>query len=66
MMPQAATREGEVPYRPLPPHLMYLDRKGWDAIIAGRKAVVFMPFAHLTAHRAWMRAAGPDRCLPRP
>ncbi|GCE79203.1 transcription-repair coupling factor [Komagataeibacter oboediens] len=39
------TREGEVPYRPLPPHLMYLDRKGWDAMIAGHKAVVFMPFA---------------------
>ncbi len=38
-------REGEVPYRPLPPHLMYLDRKGWDGMLAGRPVVVFNPFS---------------------
>ncbi|NVN13562.1 transcription-repair coupling factor, partial [Nguyenibacter vanlangensis] len=38
-------REGEVPYRPLPPHLMYLDRKGWDGILAGHPVVTFNPFA---------------------
>ncbi|WP_281649410.1 transcription-repair coupling factor [Novacetimonas hansenii] len=38
-------REGEVPYRALPSHLMYLDRKGWDAMLSGHPAMVFMPFA---------------------
>ena len=37
--------EGEVPYRPAPPHLLYLDRKGWDAMLAGGPLLQFSPFA---------------------
>ncbi|WP_428393110.1 transcription-repair coupling factor [Lichenicoccus sp.] len=38
-------REGEAPYRPLPPNLLYLDRKDWQAMLAGRPAIVFSPSA---------------------
>ncbi|MDE2006906.1 MAG: transcription-repair coupling factor [Rhodospirillales bacterium] len=39
------SRDGEVPYRPLPPDRLYLDRAGWDAMLAGGPVVVFSPFA---------------------
>ncbi|WP_048861919.1 transcription-repair coupling factor, partial [Acidisphaera rubrifaciens] len=39
------TRDGEVPYRALPPSLLYLDRAGWDAMLAGGPLFVFSPFA---------------------
>ncbi|HET6182788.1 MAG TPA: transcription-repair coupling factor [Acetobacteraceae bacterium] len=39
------TREGEVPYRPLPPAHLYLDRAGWDAMLAGGPLLAFTPFA---------------------
>ncbi|MFT9257979.1 MAG: transcription-repair coupling factor, partial [Acetobacter sp.] len=38
-------REGEVPYRALPPHLLYLDQKGWDAALARLPVVAFSPYA---------------------
>ena len=39
------SRDGEVPYRPLPPALLYLDGAGWDAMLAGDACVAFSPFA---------------------
>ena len=38
-------REGEVPYRPMPPDLLYLNRAGWDAMLAGGPSFIFSPFA---------------------
>ena len=38
-------REGEIPYRPLPPHLLYLDEKGWDACLSRVPVVAFSPYA---------------------
>jgi transcription-repair coupling factor (superfamily II helicase) len=38
-------RDGEVPYRPLPPDRLYLDRAGWDAMLADRPLFAFSPFA---------------------
>jgi transcription-repair coupling factor (superfamily II helicase) len=38
-------REGEVPYRPMPPERLYLDRAGWDAMLAAGPAFIFSPFA---------------------
>ncbi len=41
---QAVPRDGEVPYRPLPPDRLYLDRAGWDAMLAGGPVMVFSPY----------------------
>ncbi|MBV9786073.1 MAG: transcription-repair coupling factor [Acidisphaera sp.] len=41
---QAPPRDGEVPYRPLPPDRLYLDRAGWDAMLAQGRAFAFSPF----------------------
>ncbi|NHN85568.1 transcription-repair coupling factor [Acetobacter musti] len=38
-------REGETPYRALPPHLLYLDRKAWDAALSRHPVTRFSPFA---------------------
>ena len=38
-------RDGEVPYRPLPPDRLYLDRPGWDAMLGGGPLFAFSPFA---------------------
>ena len=38
-------RDGEVPYRPLPPELLYLDRAAWDAALSHGPAFAFSPFA---------------------
>jgi len=37
--------EGEVPYRPLPPDRLYLDRAGWDAMLGDQPVFGFGPFA---------------------
>jgi len=37
-------RDGETPYRPLPPERLYLDRAGWDAMLAGLPLFAFSPF----------------------
>ena len=42
---RAPSREGEVPYRPLPPGRLYLDRVGWEAMLAGGPVFTFSPFA---------------------
>ncbi len=41
----AVPRDGEVPYRPLPPDRLYLDRAEWDAMLAGGPLFAFSPFA---------------------
>jgi transcription-repair coupling factor (superfamily II helicase) len=41
----AVPRDGEVPYRPLPPGRLYLDRAGWDAMLADGPLFAFSPFA---------------------
>ena len=38
-------RDGEAPYRPLPPDRLYLDRAGWDALLAAGPSFSFAPFA---------------------
>ncbi|HEX4261929.1 MAG TPA: transcription-repair coupling factor [Acetobacteraceae bacterium] len=38
-------RDGEVPYRPLPPDLLYLDRDGWDAMLGRGPLFAFSPYA---------------------
>ena len=42
---RAVPRDGEVPYRPLPSGQLYLDRAGWEAMLAGGPLVAFSPFA---------------------
>jgi transcription-repair coupling factor (superfamily II helicase) len=37
-------RDGEVPYRPVPPGRLYLDRRGWDAMLSGGPLLRFDPF----------------------
>ena len=41
---QAPPRDGEVPYRPLPPERLYLDRAEWDAMLARGPSVAFSPY----------------------
>ena len=42
---RAVPRDGEVPYRPLPPNQLYLNRAEWDAMLAGGPLFAFSPFA---------------------
>ena len=42
---RAVPRDGETPYRPLPPDRLYLDRAGWEAMLAGVPTFAFAPFA---------------------
>jgi transcription-repair coupling factor (superfamily II helicase) len=42
---KAPPRDGEVPYRPLPPARLYLDRAGWDAMLASHSRFALSPFA---------------------
>ncbi|HVZ10083.1 transcription-repair coupling factor [Rhodopila sp.] len=37
-------RDGEVPYRPLPPSMLYLDRAGWDEMLSFGPLLAFTPF----------------------
>ncbi len=39
------THEGEVPYRPAPPGSLYLDRRGWDAMLARGPLFRLTPFS---------------------
>jgi len=41
---RAPPRDGEVPYRPLPPDALYLDRDGWDEMLAFGPLLAFTPF----------------------
>ncbi len=38
-------RDGETPYRPLPPERLYLDRAGWERMLAQSPQFQFDPFA---------------------
>jgi transcription-repair coupling factor (superfamily II helicase) len=38
-------REGEVPYRPLSPERLYLDRAEWERMLSGGPVLAFSPFA---------------------
>jgi len=42
-------RDGEVPYRPVPPERLYLDRAGWDEMLAGGPLLRFDPFPQADA-----------------
>ncbi|QDH15757.1 transcription-repair coupling factor [Oecophyllibacter saccharovorans] len=42
----AAVKEGETPYRPLPPYRLYLDREGWKAMVARHPAILLSPFGY--------------------
>ena len=37
-------RDGETPYRPLPPERLYLDRAAWDAMLAAGPSFAFSPY----------------------
>ncbi|MCW3473858.1 transcription-repair coupling factor [Limobrevibacterium gyesilva] len=41
---KAVPRDGETPYRPLPPEKLYLDRAGWDAMLSRGPLFAFSPF----------------------
>ncbi len=41
---RAPPRDGETPYRPLPPERLYLDEAGWDALLARGPVFAFSPF----------------------
>jgi transcription-repair coupling factor (superfamily II helicase) len=38
------SRDGETPYRALPPERLYLDRDGWEAMFSGHTLLAFSPF----------------------
>lgn len=42
---KAPAREGEAIYRALPSHLLYLNRTGWDAMLARVPSIALNPFA---------------------
>ncbi len=42
---KSVPRDGEVPYRPLPPEMLYLTDKDWRAMIARFTVFAFSPFA---------------------
>ncbi|MBV9749797.1 MAG: transcription-repair coupling factor, partial [Acetobacteraceae bacterium] len=42
---RAPAREGETPYRPLPPGRLYLDQAQWDAMLAPAQPVQFSPYS---------------------
>ena len=41
---KAVPRDGEVPYRPIPPAMLYLDRDGWDEMLAFGPLLALTPF----------------------
>jgi transcription-repair coupling factor (superfamily II helicase) len=41
---KALPRDGEVPYRPIPPDMLYLDRDGWNEMLAFGPLLAFTPF----------------------
>jgi transcription-repair coupling factor (superfamily II helicase) len=38
-------RDGDLPYRPVPPERLFLDHAAWDAMLAARPVLVFSPYA---------------------
>ncbi|MDR3536302.1 MAG: transcription-repair coupling factor, partial [Acetobacteraceae bacterium] len=41
---KSVPRDGEVPYRPLPPDRLYLDRDAWDEMLSFGPLLAFSPF----------------------
>ena len=41
---KAVPRDGEVPYRPIPLAMLYLDREGWEEMLAFGPLLAFTPF----------------------
>ena len=41
---KSVPRDGEVPYRPIPPEMLYLDRDGWDEMLSFGPCTAFTPF----------------------
>ena len=41
---KAVPRDGEVPYRPIPPAMLYLDRDGWEEMLSFGPLLAFTPF----------------------
>ena len=41
---KAVPRDGEVPYRPIPPDMLYLDRDAWDEMLSFGPCTAFTPF----------------------
>ena len=41
---KSVPRDGEVPYRPIPPGMLYLDRDGWDEMLSFGPCTAFTPF----------------------
>ncbi len=41
---RAPPRDGELPYRPVPPGRTYLDRTEWDAMLAAHPTLILSPF----------------------
>ncbi len=41
---RAIPRDGEVPYRPIPPNLLYLDRGNWEEMLSFGPLLGFTPF----------------------
>jgi transcription-repair coupling factor (superfamily II helicase) len=42
---KSVPRDGETPYRPLPPDRLYLDRKAWEKMLEKSHLFMFSPFA---------------------
>jgi transcription-repair coupling factor (superfamily II helicase) len=42
---QLPAREGELPYRPIPPSLLYIDHETLDAVLTRLEVTIFSPFA---------------------
>jgi len=42
---KAVPRDGETPYRPIPPSMLYLTRDDWDEMLAFGPLLAFTPFA---------------------
>ncbi|HTZ71795.1 MAG TPA: transcription-repair coupling factor [Acetobacteraceae bacterium] len=42
---RAPARDGELPYRPIRPETLYLDRAGWDAMLGKHPLLSFSPYA---------------------
>lgn len=41
---KSVPRDGEVPYRPIPPSMLYLDRDGWDEMLSFGPLLALSPF----------------------
>ena len=41
---RSVPRDGETPYRPLPPDRLYLNQADWDALLAAHPVFVFTPY----------------------